>query len=128
MSYEITNRNIESVRNNINKKIGSNPYIASNASILPVINDMDHHPYSRFFRGVYYYENPVIFEREAAWRPSQDNCYDVNIPIIQEEPLEHCFQNACSTVLPCFPEYLKKYSDKPLLDTLLNNACVVQYR
>ncbi len=95
---------------------------------MPIINDMDHHPYSRFYRGVYYFPEPIVFDREVGWRPSQDTCYDVNLPYIQEQQQNHCYQNACSTTLPCYPEYLKKNSDKLMLDTMLNNACIIQYR
>ena len=38
------------------------------------------------------------------------------------------FKTASKAVLPVFPEYLRKYSDKELMETVLNNACIVKYR
>lgn len=37
--------------------------------IKTTLTDMDHFPYRRFFRGVYYESEPVIFGREAGYRP-----------------------------------------------------------
>jgi hypothetical protein len=37
--------------------------------IKTTLTDMDHFPYRRFFRGVYYESEPVIFGRDAGYRP-----------------------------------------------------------
>jgi hypothetical protein len=59
-----------------------------------------------------------------------DDCYRViepdNIP--RPNLPNNCFQAPCSTVYPCYPEYLTKYSDKEALDLILNKTCIVQYR
>lgn len=129
MTDNMTNVNVATVRTEISKiRQEDNLYRATSDSILPVLNDMDHHPYTRFFRGVYYYPDPVIMEREAGWRPQEEACYGLQIPPKRDVQPNHCYQSACSTVYPCYPEYLEKDSDKPLLDTLLNKACIVQYR
>ncbi len=125
---DYTKRNVEQVRHLIEQKNGSQPFSATAGSIAPIINDMDHHPYTRFYRGVEYFPEPIIFEREAGWRPIENQCYQVNIPPQKVEHPHSCYQNACSTVLPCYPQYLTKDSDKELLDTLLNHTCIVQYR
>lgn len=124
-SQKITDQNISAVRAQIAMK--NSPYVYA-PSITPILNDMDHHPYTRYYRGVYYHQNPVIIERETGWRSQREDCYNVQIPHKKDKEPHHCFQHACSTVFPCYPEYLEKESDKPLFDTLLNNACVVQYR
>jgi len=85
----ITQTNIESLRGEIQKKING-PYFANSTTVNKVITDMDHHPYTRWFRGVYYYPEPVIMEREAGWRPIQNVCYTVNIPNRGEEPHRAC--------------------------------------
>ena len=71
---------------------------------------------------------PVIAEREAGWRKRQDSCYKVNAPPIRDNYPNHCFQSACSTIYPCYPEYMTKYADKEAMDLLLNKSCVTQYR
>lgn len=124
-SQKMTEQNIHTVRSQIDKKLSGYHYAPS---IKPILNDMDHHPYTRYFRGVYYHPNPVIIEREAGWRPEKQPCNSLQIPPKKDRTPRHCYQNACSTVFPCYPEYLEKESDKPLLDTLLNRACIVQYR
>lgn len=124
--YNLTARlnetSIESLRGAISRKISPMPYLANNNSARRIVTDMDHQPYGRFFRGVYYYPEPIIFEREAGYRPINDICYrSVSHPEKDEEP-EHCFELPCSTILPCRP------NSKEKIDTILNNECIVQYR
>ena len=69
------NTNIASVQNQILMKKGYSPYYGTINEASHVISDMDHFPYTRFFRGVYYSSNPTVFEREAGWRPVRNNCY-----------------------------------------------------
>lgn len=125
---EITSNNIELLRTQISKKISSVPYFATNNLARGVITDMDHHPYSRWFRGVYYNPEPIVMEREAGWRPLENNCYNLIIPPQKEIAPEHCFEVPCTTTLPCYPKYLTKYADKEALDIMINNTCIPQYR
>jgi hypothetical protein len=128
LTPRINQQNVEAVRRQIARKTGSVPSFATNETATHVITDIDHWPYNRYFRGVYYFPEPVIMEREAGFRELNNSCYDFNpVPQKDQQP-NHCFQTACSTVYPCYPEYLQKFSDKELLDTMLNRACVVQYR
>jgi hypothetical protein len=119
---------IENVRENIERKNSSYPYFSNGKEIQNSVTDMDHHPYKRWFRGVYYYPDPVIIEREAGWRPLDNNCYKVISPSIQPGDPKHCYEGPCTTTYPCYPEYLAKYSDKDQLDVMLNKSCIVQYR
>lgn len=128
LTPKINQKSIESVRREISKKIGSRPYFANGESVDNVVTDMDHHPYSRWFRGVYYYPNPVIMEREAGWRPRHDTCYEVIAPAQPSTDPHHCFEVPCTTTLPCYPKYLTKYADKDSLDVMINTACIPQYR
>lgn len=122
-----TDKSIDYIRNIINKKING-PYLANNKSVLKSVTDQDHHPYSRYFRGVYYFPDPIVFEREAGWRPIHNNCYEMVIPREPDPEPNHCFEAPCTTTFPCYPQYLAKYSDKNALDVMINNACIVQYR
>jgi hypothetical protein len=128
LTASLNEKSIESVRAAIARKTGSGPYFANNNTIRSSITDMDHQPYQRFFRGVYYYPDPVIFEREAGYRPINNGCYDVIAPPVPEEDPEHCFEVACSTILPCRPAYLTKYSDRDKLDVMINKGCIPRFR
>ena len=61
--------------------------------------------------------------------PSSDNTESLikNIYVedkIEPEKINHCFESACSVVYPCYPEYLKKYSDKEQMNVMLNKSCL----
>ena len=125
---ELNRQTIEMIRNQIAKKISNNPYFANADTVTKSITDMDHQPYTRWFRGVYYNPEPVIMEREAGWRPIRNSCYEVNIPPKKDDEPNHCFEIPCTTTLPCYPKYLTKYADKDALDVMINNSCIPQYR
>jgi hypothetical protein len=92
----------EYIRNQIKLKKGSNPYFSTSNDAKYVITEFDHFPYTRFYRSVYNCSNPVVIEREAGWRPRRDLCYkSVECNETYDCP-DICFQNACSTVLPCY--------------------------
>ena len=125
----INDFNVGNIRSQINRKKASGPYYATSSQATQVVTDYDTFPYPRYFRGIPESHRPIVAEREAGWRMRQDACYQVNepphIPIVNPN---HCFQAACSTVYPCYPEYLAKYSDKEMMDLILNKTCIVQYR
>jgi hypothetical protein len=127
MNYDLTARlndtSIEAIRKGISKKISSSPYLANNNTVRSSITDMDHQPYDRFFRGVYYYPDPIIFEREAGFRPLNNTCYKTAQQLKPDEEPLHCFEAACSTIFPCRPS-----PEKEKLETSIHNECIVQYR
>tara|TARA_B100000686_G_scaffold355018_1_gene469105 strand:- start:3729 stop:4109 length:381 start_codon:yes stop_codon:yes gene_type:complete len=120
----ITLNNINYVRSQINLKNSSTPYYAYDKTIRHVVDDMDSFPYHRFYRGVYWKDKPVIFEREAGYRKRHDNCYKPKFNYIPNPKPKHCFEGPCSVVYPCYPEYLRKYADKDELEIMLNKTCV----
>jgi hypothetical protein len=122
LTAKINETSIESLRGAIARKISPTPYLANNNSARRIVTDMDHQPYGRFFRGVYYYPEPIIFEREAGYRPINDTCYRPVSHVQKDEEPDHCFELPCSTILPCRP------NSKEKIDTILNNECIVQYR
>jgi hypothetical protein len=102
------------------------PYTASTTRTN---TDMDVFPYPRFYRGSYTSPNVYIFEREAGFKPRRDDCYhDVSGLVKEEFYPNHCWQAAPSTQYPCYPEYLRKYSDKKELEQQLNRTNVSEYR
>lgn len=123
-----TSHSIDFIRKQIDRKNSPKLYFANNMSATHIITDYDHWPYNRWFRGVYYYPEPIVAEREAGWRPIHNDCYSVNIPPKPESQPHNCFESACSTTFPCYPEYLTKQSDKNALDLMINKACIAQYR
>ena len=124
----INNNNIQNIRNQIERKKGFQPYYATLKDASEVITDFDSFPYKRFYRGEPMNDKPVILEREAGWRVRHDNCYRFNnLEKIDNYP-KHCFQTACNTVFPCYPEKLNKYADREALEIQLNNNCIVKYR
>ena len=93
-------KNVHSVREQIAYKVSSIPFLASNKAVNGSITDQDTFPYPRYFRGMYQSDRPVVFEREAGWRPRNDNCYCPNRPCIPD-PVQFCWQVPCSTTFPC---------------------------
>jgi hypothetical protein len=128
LTVDLDQKSINFIRSQIKYKTSDNPYFANIDSVANVVTDMDHQPYTRWFRGVYYYPEPVIMEREAGWRPIHNNCYNLEQPPIQDSLPNHCFEAPCSTTFPCYPKYLTKYADKESLDIMINKACTLQYR
>lgn len=124
---QITEKSIEYLRRQIERKING-PYLANNNTVKRVMTDMDHHPYTRWFRGVSYYHNPIVMEREAGWRPLHNNCYNMVIPVEKPQEPNHCYSPACSTIFPCFRKNSGRFSDHEIRDNYINNQCVVQYR
>ena len=103
------------------------PFMSSGKS--QVNTDMDVFPYPRFYRGNYQSNEATIFEREAGYKPRHDSCYHYpsNMQVEEFYP-NHCFQAAPSTTYPCYPEYLRKSSDKDELTKQLYLSKVLEYR
>jgi hypothetical protein len=98
---DLTMNNINSIRYQISRKLNYNvPYYATRDATGAVITDMDHFPYKRYFRGVYYEQSPVVLEREAGFRPRRDSCY-TQISIPKPSKPNYCWEYPCSTVTPC---------------------------
>lgn len=126
----ITNEEINQANRNFvsvmceNKK-NYQPYFSSGPSTM---TDVDVFPYTRNFRGRFDVEKAIVLDREAGWREMRTNCYKpVDKHDIKYYP-NHCFQGAPSTTYPCYPEYLRKYSDKTALGLQLFKTGVNEYR
>lgn len=119
--------NVKNVRSQIVQKKNSEPYFATVNTGSLVLTDYDNFPYNRFWRGEKYSYLPIVAEREAGWRPVNNNCYKDGVRQKAYE-VNNCFETACSTVYPCVPGYLAKYADRDALNVMLNNSCIVEYR
>lgn len=81
------------------KNISGRPYQSYANDVKNVITDVDHFPYTRFYRGVYNDTNPHIWEREAGYHVLQPQGYTKHLSYdIPEFSLP--MQIPCSTVIP----------------------------
>jgi hypothetical protein len=127
LTPDLNTLSINNTRDMINKKISPYPFLSNGTLITNSITDRDHHPYTREFRGVYYYDRPVILEREAGWRPIRNSCYDLVLPKPKELQPEHCFEYPCTTIFKCVPKFTR-YGDQEALQEYINRTCPLQYR
>lgn len=121
-------QNLNNIREQILLKKGSDPYFATASDGSIALTDYDNFPYNRWYRGSPYSTKPIIAEREAGWRPIQTQCYDGKEDTEVLTKPRMCFEVPCSTVFPCFPEFLNKYADNELLGLLVEKSSVLQYR
>jgi hypothetical protein len=122
---KVTQNNVLYVREQIAKKLNYDmPYYARQQDVRRPVTDMDEFPYQRFYRGRYDINEPVVFDRDAGWRPRFDGCYKPQFVMEPTSTPAHCFETACSTVYPCNSEFLKRYGDRAVLELLVNRGCV----
>lgn len=122
----INQANHNFIQNLIENKKNFIPYYSSGPSVM---TDMDVFPYTRFYRNDPTSDYPALFEREAGWKPVKNKCY--NDPVIKPEKdlyPNHCFQSAPSVTYPCYPETMRKYSDKDALQIQLLRKGINEYR
>lgn len=53
----------------IEKKISRTPFHPTEVDAEKIRTDMNHHPYTRFYRGKPYENSLVVFERESGYSP-----------------------------------------------------------
>ena len=114
-------KSVEDVRNQIQQKLDySQAYYGRNNTVKGMITDMDNFPYIRFFRGEYNKEYPIVFNREAGYRPLENQCYAPVLAYTPNPYINFCWQTPCSTVYPCRPPPV----DQASLNILNNRNCV----
>ena len=123
-NINIANHNF--VSQMIQNKKNPFPYYSSGPS---TVTDMDVFPYTRFYRGQPTSNEVFVMDREAGWKPVHNSCYNTPVvrPPTQFYP-NHCFQAAPSVSYPCYPETLRKYSDKEALQMQLLRKRINEYR
>jgi hypothetical protein len=118
------NKNIAYVRNQIYLKNGYDPYYSTINNIQSTSTEINHHPFNKWFRGVYNSSQPFICEREAGFVSNKDMYYNSKITDNTEITYpNHCFEGACSTVYPCNTNK----TNRNLLNTSLTD-CNIKYR
>lgn len=121
-----TNLNIQNMHNVQfeikRKKYNERPYYATHSNVVQVVTDYDELPYKRWYRGFPESDVPIVAEREAGYRPLIRKIYFEEKS--EPEKINHCFESAGSVVYPCYPEYLKKYSDADKMNVMLNKSCL----
>ena len=128
LTEKMNDDNVSAVRKQIFMKQGCDPYFGTINDAESTITDMDHFPYTRFWRGVPSSSDPVVMEREAGWRPHRPACYKgpcCNTPLPYPK---HCFESSCSIVYPCYSNTLSRYADREALLVQINDHCIAQYR
>jgi hypothetical protein len=128
LTEKMNDDNVSAVRKQILMKQGYNPYYGTINAAEAVITDMDHFPYTRFYRGVYNSSDPVVMEREAGWRPRRPACYQGKCCDTPLPYPKHCFETACGTTFPCYTNTLSRYADREALLVQINDQCINQYR
>lgn len=125
----INKRNIINLRDQINMKKKSEPYFSTIQTNTNVLTDYDTFPYTRYFRGVAESTVPIVAEREAGWRPRNEDCYNSYYVRAEKQKKHHdivtprnYFQPACSTL---YPRYV---SEIDIGEIRLNENCVISYR
>lgn len=119
-----TNCNTNILRNSILAKLQERPFRWSQTNILTQ-PERAFFPYSKWFRGEYMSDTPIIAEREAGfrpresrkpfWKPSTGHAYP-----------QHCFRPGLRTHTPCYPDCTEPY--KKYDSTLQRNAKIFLYR
>lgn len=130
LTPQINKENVSNIRQQIERKMCPEPFYATIPETTGAITDFDCFPYKRWFRGDYASDKPIVAEREAGLRQRKDYCYTLNKVKDYDTFVypNHCFENACSTVHPCYPKYLSKFSDRDAMNVTTNKGCIVQYR
>ena len=128
LTSNINNSNIYHIREQINRKKESTPFLPTVGDASKTITDYDTFPYPRWYRGIPDAVEPIVAEREAGWRVRHDDCYKVKVPPKVYKPPNHCFESACNTVYPCTPSFFNKFADKEAVEISIHNACISQYR
>lgn len=125
---DIYQSNINSIQEQIRRKQSDKPHHATIGDVAGFTTDVDHFPYTRHFRGVYNGDTPIIYSRDAGWRPRRDSCYTQEQQQYPKLKPNHCFSGACNSVKPCRPEELNPISDKEAVDLTLQNRNIIDYR
>ena len=85
------------------------PYESRASDIQQVVTDVDHFPYTRFYRGVYNDTSPHIWEREAGFHLLDKSSYRRNVTF-DVAPHRGVTQIPCGTILPVHTRDSAAYS------------------
>lgn len=109
-SQERTDDNVDFVRDQISQKNSlEGPYYATGNIVENSINDMDHFPYDRYYRGIPDSDCPVVMEREAGYRKQHDYAYTPCPHLPPDIKPKFTFQTAGSVIFPANPSNCVTY-------------------
>lgn len=76
------------------------PFVARRDSVRDFPTDIDHWPYTRYFRGDVRSSEAIVAAREAGFRPLRNRCYKSYTPREPEREWP-CWQIPCSQQRTC---------------------------
>lgn len=71
-----SNRNDDIIKRLIASKVSTTPSYVT-VGMIPM-TDNDHHPYTRWWRGNYASDKPIVMDRIAGFRRNKQECYKGN--------------------------------------------------
>ena len=90
------------LRNEIRKVQNDNfPYYPTVSTVRSIKSEINHFPYTNFYRGDYRKSCVDFFDRNAGFRKLNNSCY---VPIYKDIPntkVDLCFQAPASVTYPC---------------------------
>jgi hypothetical protein len=89
------------IQNEILKKNTNYPYRTTVNDIKSVVTDHDVFPYTRYWRGDYRSDVPIVSDREAGYRKVKKCTTSYDAIDITDTVGDACFQYPCNTVYPC---------------------------
>lgn len=94
---------MDTIQHQIQQSIESESgYFPNPMEIYKVQTDINVFPYNRFFRGEPNSFEPIVWDREAGFQEILPQTFEKSELFFEKEPEKTtCFQNPCSTVLPC---------------------------
>ena len=114
LTPEINQQSAETVRALVKQKMSGAPFTVSNGAVSKVITDMDciSAVYPRFWRGIPEFTSPVIFEREAGYRPLNSDCYKPFGWVERPPPPDSWFSPPCATVTPAYSNIYSQWEQR----------------
>lgn len=93
------------------------PYYPTTSTVKSTPTQVNHFPYTRFFRGDYRQPYVQFFDREAGWTPQDNACYKNIYRETKSLPPDYCYQAPASVIYPCHRDNLEQHKCGYLKDS-----------
>lgn len=93
------------------------PYYPTTSTVTNVKTQVNHFPYTRFYRGDYKSPSVSFFDREAGWSRQDNACYKNIYRETTSLPPDFCYQAPGSIVYPCHRDNLERHKCGYLKET-----------
>lgn len=113
----------------IKQKQSSEPFFSTEQDASHTVLEVDHFPYTKFFKGDYTSDQPTVMNREAgvSFQKKESNT-KIKKPPMEVKP-NHCFHYPCTTVRPCYVPISGRYKNDLMINQYINTQqCNVRYR